>query len=78
MSDRGPPTSRPSQGPDLLLDGLATLITEGSLVGTPMLRAALDTFAAGGGLVHDQGPAWWTLADAAGSEADIATTMGRD
>ena len=34
--------------------------------------------AAGGRLVRDRGPAWWTLADAAGNEADIATTMGRD
>jgi hypothetical protein len=23
-------------------------------------------------------PSWWTLADAAGNEADIATTVGRD
>ncbi len=23
-------------------------------------------------------PSWWTLADAAGNEADVATTMGRD
>jgi len=30
-------------------------------------------------MVHDQfAPAWWTLADAAGNEADIATTKGRD
>lgn len=35
--------------------------------------------AAGGRLVRDQfAPAWWTLADAAGNEADIATTMNRD
>lgn len=35
--------------------------------------------AAGGRLVRDQfAPAWWTLADAAGNEADIATTMSRD
>ena len=34
--------------------------------------------AAGGRLVRDQGPAWWTIADPAGNEADIATTMGRD
>jgi hypothetical protein len=30
-------------------------------------------------MVRDQfAPAWWTLADAAGNEADIATTTGRD
>jgi 4a-hydroxytetrahydrobiopterin dehydratase len=35
--------------------------------------------AAGGRLVRDDfAPSWWTLADAAGNEADIATTMGRD
>jgi 4a-hydroxytetrahydrobiopterin dehydratase len=35
--------------------------------------------AAGGRMVRDQSaPAWWTLADAAGNEADIATTMTRD
>jgi 4a-hydroxytetrahydrobiopterin dehydratase len=35
--------------------------------------------AAGGRIVRDEfAPSWWTLADAAGNEADIATTMGRD
>ncbi len=35
--------------------------------------------AAGGRMVRDQfAPAWWTLADAAGNEADIATVTGRD
>jgi 4a-hydroxytetrahydrobiopterin dehydratase len=35
--------------------------------------------AAGGSLVRDDfAPAWWTLADPAGNEADIATTMSRD
>jgi 4a-hydroxytetrahydrobiopterin dehydratase len=35
--------------------------------------------AAGGRLVRDDfAPSWWTLADAAGNEADIATTQGRD
>jgi 4a-hydroxytetrahydrobiopterin dehydratase len=36
-------------------------------------------FAAGGRMVRDEfAPAWWTLADAAGNEVDIATTRGRD
>jgi 4a-hydroxytetrahydrobiopterin dehydratase len=40
------------------------------------LAAAL---AAGGRLVFNKyAPAWWTLADAAGNEVDIATTMSRD
>jgi 4a-hydroxytetrahydrobiopterin dehydratase len=35
--------------------------------------------AAGGRLVTDEhAPAWWTLADAEGNEADVATWMGRD
>ena len=35
--------------------------------------------AAGGRMVREEfAPSWWTLADAAGNEADIATTMGRD
>ena len=34
--------------------------------------------ASGGRMVRDAfAPSWWTLADAAGNEADIATTMGR-
>jgi 4a-hydroxytetrahydrobiopterin dehydratase len=35
--------------------------------------------AAGGRMVRDRfAPSWWTLADKAGNEADIATTKGRD
>ena len=35
--------------------------------------------AAGGRMVRDTfAPSWWTLTDAAGNEADIATTKGRD
>ena len=35
--------------------------------------------AAGGRMVRDNyAPSWWTLADAAGNEVDIATTTGRD
>ena len=33
---------------------------------------------AGGRLVRDRAPMWWTLADPAGNEADVATTKGRD
>lgn len=34
--------------------------------------------AAGGRMVRDEfAPDWWTLADAAGNEADVATAMGR-
>jgi 4a-hydroxytetrahydrobiopterin dehydratase len=38
-----------------------------------------SALAAGGRMVRDEfAPSWWTLADAYGNEADIATTMGRD
>jgi 4a-hydroxytetrahydrobiopterin dehydratase len=38
-----------------------------------------SALAAGGHMVRDNfAPMWWTLADAAGNEADIATTMGRE
>jgi 4a-hydroxytetrahydrobiopterin dehydratase len=41
----------------------------------PRIAAAL---AAGGRMVRDTfAPSWWTLADAAGNEVDIATTRGR-
>jgi 4a-hydroxytetrahydrobiopterin dehydratase len=40
------------------------------------VQAAL---AAGGRIVRDDfAPAWWTLADPAGNEADVATVAGRD
>ena len=40
------------------------------------LAAAL---APGGRIVRDDSaPSWWTLADPAGNELDIATTSGRD
>ena len=34
--------------------------------------------AAGGRIVRDRGPTWWTLADPEGNEVDIATLLGRD
>ena len=38
-----------------------------------------SALAAGGRMVRDDfAPAWWTLADAAGNEADVATITGRD
>ncbi len=39
------------------------------------VQAAL---AAGGRVVRDRAPSWWTLADPAGNEADVATVIGRD
>ena len=45
------------------------------------VRFRTGSFAKGvaGHLVSDEhAPAWWTLADAEGNEADVATWMGRD
>jgi DNA-binding CsgD family transcriptional regulator len=39
-----PPSSQPPRAPDLLLDGLALLITEGYAAGTPTLRRAVNAF----------------------------------
>src|SRR3954468_2561856 len=39
-----PPWSRSPSAPDLLLDGLAVLITDGYGAGTPILRRAIDGF----------------------------------
>ena len=39
------------------------------------VQAALAT---GGRLVRDVSPMWWTLADAAGNEVDVATTKNRE
>jgi DNA-binding CsgD family transcriptional regulator len=41
-----PPSSQPLQATDLLLDGLALLLTEGYAAGTPMLRSAVNAFQA--------------------------------
>ena len=42
-------------------------------------RRVAAALAAGRRLVRDRfAPAWWTLADAAGNEVDIATTLTRD
>jgi DNA-binding CsgD family transcriptional regulator len=39
-----PPSSQPPRAADLLLDGLALLLTEGHTAGTPILRRALSEF----------------------------------
>jgi len=41
-----PPSSQPPRASDLLLDGLALLITEGYATGTPMLKMAVNAFRA--------------------------------
>jgi DNA-binding CsgD family transcriptional regulator len=56
-----PPSPGPSRGTDLLLDGLAALITEGSSAGTPILRKAIKTFA-GDRIGSEEGLRWLWLA----------------
>jgi 4a-hydroxytetrahydrobiopterin dehydratase len=43
--------------------------------GEARMKAAL---AAGGHVVYDRSPSWWTLADAAGNECDVSVVSGRD
>jgi DNA-binding CsgD family transcriptional regulator len=42
-----PPSPQPDRGPDLLLDGMALLITEGYAAGIPTLKRALQVFCSG-------------------------------
>jgi DNA-binding CsgD family transcriptional regulator len=56
-----PPPSRPPYASDLLLDGLALLITEGYAAGTPMLRRAVNAFR-GEDIRGEQGHRWLSLA----------------
>jgi DNA-binding CsgD family transcriptional regulator len=51
------PSPRPARPPDLLLDGLALVITEGYPAGAPLLRRAVHGFA-GGGISADEGLRW--------------------
>ena len=61
-----PTPPQPARAPDLLLDGLAALITEGHAVGVPMLKQAVDAFR-GAGLSTEDGLRWlWLACHAAG------------
>ncbi len=51
-----PPT--PPTAADLLLDGLARMITEGPVTGTPAVRHALRAFGSGD-IGADEGQRWW-------------------
>jgi hypothetical protein len=55
-----PQPPQPAGGKDLLLNGLAVLLTEGNAVGTPMLRRALTAFR--DGVLTDDGFQWLPLA----------------
>jgi DNA-binding CsgD family transcriptional regulator len=56
-----PPPARPPRAPDLLLDGIALLITDGYPAGAPMLRRALDAFRSDD-LSIEEGLRWLWLA----------------
>ena len=49
-----PPAPQPSRAPDLLLDGLAILITDGYEAGTPAVRPAVAAFRSGDLTVEDE------------------------
>ena len=74
-------TGGPSAGPELRTARSAWRL-ERLAVWVPYEQAEARiaaALAAGGRMVRDEfAPYWWTLADAAGNEADIATTKGRD
>jgi hypothetical protein len=55
-----PQPPQPAGGKDLLLNGLAVLLTEGSAVGAPMLKRALTAFR--DGVLTDDGFQWLPLA----------------
>jgi DNA-binding CsgD family transcriptional regulator len=56
-----PPSSQPPRPSDLLLDGLALLITEGYAAGTPTLRRAVNAFR-GEDISRGEGRRWLWLA----------------
>ncbi len=58
-----PPPSGPARAPDLLLDGLALLVTEGYPAGTPALRRALLAFLSQD--ISAEGLSWLWLAERA-------------
>jgi DNA-binding CsgD family transcriptional regulator len=61
-----PPSSQPSRASDLLLDGLALLITEGYAAGTPTLRRAVNAFR-GEDISRGEGRRWlWVASRVAG------------
>jgi DNA-binding CsgD family transcriptional regulator len=56
-----PPPPGPARGPDLLLDGVALLVTEGYPAGAPVLRQAVSAFR-GTDVSREEGLRWLWLA----------------
>jgi DNA-binding CsgD family transcriptional regulator len=68
-----PPPPGPMRGPDLLLDGLALMVTEGYPAGAPVLRRAVSAFR-GTDLSTEEGLRWlWLASYAAGLVWDYAS-----
>jgi len=62
----------------VLSDGACAYFRTTSFAASARLVQAISEMP-GGHMVRDEfAPAWWTLADASGNEADIATTKGRE
>jgi len=53
-----PEPTMPPAGSDLLLDGLARMITDGPSIGTPAVREALRAFGSGD-MKAEEGQRWW-------------------
>jgi len=68
-----PPAPRPPRPLDLLLDGIATRLTEGYVVGVPPLRRALDALQRHGGRSEAGVMGWLPLATIAPELWDDAT-----
>jgi DNA-binding CsgD family transcriptional regulator len=64
---RAAPASPASRGLDMLLDGMAMMITDGHAPAVPLLRSAVDAFRHGD-LIADGGLRWLWLAEAAAQE----------
>jgi DNA-binding CsgD family transcriptional regulator len=56
-----PPPPQPARAPDLLLDGLALLVTEGYPAAAPVLRQAVSGFR-GADIAREEGLRWFWLA----------------
>jgi DNA-binding CsgD family transcriptional regulator len=63
---RGPPSPRPPRPPDLLLDGLAVVITDGWAAGAPLVNRAVSAFRSAD-VSREEGLRWlWLACHAAG------------
>jgi DNA-binding CsgD family transcriptional regulator len=68
-----PPPPGPARGPDLLLDGLALLVTKGYPAGAPVIRRAVSAFR-GTDISTEEGLRWlWLACHAAGIVWDYAS-----